>query len=143
MLPSGTQKIAGVDILRTFSWPGGAAGYVISQGAAKLVVESGELEHKVADQALLDPYEPLARKLRLRQSNPGLVVQAGNLESKASVASSDIPHGSRDLAEKPYYWQRLPYVIARWIHRDIVVGAQKNWFQIVHGARKRHIPFLE
>jgi len=143
MLPSSAGTLVGVEILRTFSWPGGSAGYIISRAAAKTVIDSGELQHKAADQALLDPYEPLARRLSLRQCNPGLVVQTDRLKSaEVPDMGSDITHGSRDDAERPYFWRRLPFVVVRWVRRDIIVGAQKAWFQYVRGAKKQFIPFL-
>lgn len=135
--------IGGVAICSSYSPTAGAAGYVVSRRAAGLASAGREMWLKPPDQVFFNPYEPLPRRLVVRQTDPGLCIQTYLLEATGlpDLPSDLVGRNARAVAEAPHFWRRLPHVIAVALERDVVVGAQKAWHQYVGGARKRRIEF--
>jgi len=143
LLASQMPACGGIAIQIPYSWASGSGAYLISRRGAQLAVASEELLRKPADRAMCNPYEPIPRRLGLKQVNPALAVQADRSPG-APRLPSDIGNSRGDgmRLERQYFWRRRPHAIAEWINRDIVIAAQKAWHEHVRGARKQVIPFL-
>jgi GR25 family glycosyltransferase involved in LPS biosynthesis len=141
LLPSRHAEIEGIGLFKAYSWASGAGGYLVSRNAAEQIARSREFWKRPADQVLCNPYEPLPRRLRLLQLNPGLAVQMDRWKGVPAL-SSDLQDERLQVSDsKTDYWRRRPQAISDWVHRDIVVAAQKAWHQYVRGARKQPVPF--
>lgn len=140
-LKSSESAIAGFSICRAFSWEAGRAGYIVSRSGAEALVVAPEMLGKPHDESMFDPYEPLPRRLTVRQLDPALCIQEHILnKAPAPRFASDL---DRREGEVPYapLWLKLWRRTALGFRRDIVIAAQKAWHQYVGGALKRRVEF--
>jgi len=143
--PAEPLHVGGVALRRVHSWSNGAAGYIVSQRAARRIVETRAMLRVQTDRVLFNPYEFVAReKLVMRHTDPAFCIQADRLErGHGSVAVSDIgkARSHRDEAERAIFPRRILHDLREAYGRDIRIGLQKAWRQYARGARKRIIPF--
>jgi glycosyl transferase, family 25 len=133
---SGTPDIAGIALMRLYSWAVGTCGYIISRMGAEAIAQSPEFRFKPADQVLSNPYEALPRQLGLLQSNPGLAVQAERMDAGTPLGSTINPE-----RDSPQYAGRNAVSFTMSMNRHIVGPARKTWHQYISGARKHDVPF--
>ena len=133
------MAIRGFAICRAYSFEGGRAAYIITRKAAAVIADSREALLFPHDVSMFDPYEPLPRRLRVRQLNPALCIQA------QYVATGDMPRfvdsprpapTAREMGLRAWLRQAI-----RAIRRDTIVAVQKAWHQYVGGATKQRVRF--
>ena len=123
-----------VGLHRYTGWDMGAAGYLVSQEGARLVLASEIIRRTDIDVAMFYDVVELSRRLRPLQASPGLCVQAHNLgDAGQSHARSDLA-GSRS----PSHWWRQA---ARALHRDVVQAVRKAWWRFALGGERKKVPF--
>jgi glycosyl transferase family 25 len=145
-LKTAALALGSIELMRPYSWEGGAAGYVLSRRGAQLMAASDVLTYQLPDMALFQPFGPLGRRLALYQACPALCIQS-HLRKTATFAGfgSDLPYGVPKPATPPSLGKRLGDAIAdigNVLHRELVLGSQRTLHQLL-GAKKRVIPFLE
>lgn len=144
LLPRGDAEIGEFALHRLFSTGGAAAGYVISRKGAKRVLAGEEVLFDLTDQALFNPYGPIARDLAVRQLVPALVIQEDRLGRRADrIATSDLEgtRRHRDLIDRANFWRRTHYNFPDFVARDIVLPLRNVWLRLTRGAAKRDVPF--
>jgi len=143
--PAEPLHVGDVALRRVHSWSNGAAGYIVSQRAARRIIETGAMLRVQTDRVLFNPYEFIAReKVVMRHTDPALCIQADRLEqSQAGIALSDIgkARSHRHEIERALFPQRILHDLREVLHRDIRIGLQKAWHEHAGGARKQIIPF--
>ncbi|RYE08549.1 MAG: glycosyltransferase family 25 protein [Hyphomicrobiales bacterium] len=130
----------GYNICRPYSFEGGRAGYIVTRLAAEIISSSREVRRLPHDKAMFDPYEPLPRRLRVRQLSPALVAQAQYVargDEPRFVGAPRQPPTPREMGL--HGWLQFA---ARAVRRDTTVAVQKAWHQYVGGAKKQRVPFL-
>ncbi|MEQ1900853.1 MAG: glycosyltransferase family 25 protein [Devosia sp.] len=140
-LKSASPKIGGHSICRAYSWEAGRAGYIVSRSGAAEMLAAPEMLRKPHDESMFDPYEPLPRRLIVRQLDPALCIQEHVLNrAPAPRFASDL---DKRIGEVPFapLWLRLWRRTVLGFRRDIVIAAQKTWHQYGGGARKRRVQF--
>lgn len=140
-LKASEPAIAGFAICRAYSWEAGSAGYIVSRRGAEALVAAPEMLSKPLDESMFDPYEPLPRRLAVRQLEPALCIQEP-IFSKAPAPrfASDLARREGEIPHAPF-WLKLWRRTALGFRRDIVIAAQKAWHQYVGGAHKRRVEF--
>ena len=101
----------GHTLRRLLSWHGGAAGYVVSRGAARRLLRLTDPLHDPVDQILFNPMSSICASLTVLQAVPGLCMQRNILERQAegSVFGTTIDrHKSRGLL-----WRHGPWIDLR------------------------------
>lgn len=144
LLPRGDAQIGEFAIHRMLSTGGAAAGYVMSRKGAARVLAGEEVLFDLTDQALFNPYAPIARDLTVRQLVPALVVQEDRLGQRADrIANSDLEstRRHRDLIDKANFWRRAHYNFVDFVARDIALPLRNVWLRLTLGAAKRDVPF--
>lgn len=144
LLPRGDTKIGEFAMHRLFSTGGAAAGYVISRKGAERVLAGEEVLFDLTDQALFNPYAPLARDLTVRQLVPALVIQEDRLDQHADrIAHSDLEGTrlNRDQIDRANFWRRARYNFPDFVARDIIMPMRNFWLRLTLGAAKRDVPF--
>ena len=144
LLPDPDRHLPGFEILRPFSWTGGAAGYIISRKAAERISGAPDLRFKQTDRVMFNPYERLVRKLVMRHLAPALCIQsdrAGALSETVWSSAIQTDRAGRAEQERAHFWRRLPHKLADMYETEIRIGSQKLFFQHVLGARKQVIDF--
>jgi glycosyl transferase family 25 len=145
--PGNDGHIGPVALRQSFSWAAGSAGYVISRHGAAIVLASRAIRETQVDRALFNPYEPLARRITTRHADPGLCIQdhrvPGHAAAQTTSAASSIGAERRGRAaiEHTNRWRRLPFILGHWADRELRIGPQKLWHQLIGGAKKQHIRF--
>lgn len=133
-------------IMRSISFTGGAAGYVLSRRAAETLLREKDMFFKQSDRVMFNPFERLHSRLRMRHLVPALCVQTDRL-----VAGS-MPNLRSDIAVAREGRQKLesPFLAARLLHMffdvcryEILAGLRKLSLQYVKGVRKMDVPFSD
>jgi glycosyl transferase family 25 len=142
----GTPIMVGRTALRqVHSYAAGAAGYIVSRRTAERLVRQDWMRRIQTDSLLFNPYARLVRSgLVMRHADPALCVQLEMLRPADTGAASNIgaARSSRaDLERGLTAPVRLLHRLRTHYERDILMGVQKSWHQLVGGARKRTIPF--
>ncbi|MEO8882201.1 MAG: glycosyltransferase family 25 protein, partial [Devosia sp.] len=90
--PGEPLRVGGIALRRVYSWSNGAAGYIVSQHAARRIVEARAMLSAQTDRVLFNPFEFVAReKLVMRHTDPAFCIQADRLEqNQDGIAISDI-----------------------------------------------------
>jgi len=102
------------------------------------------MRRMASDEAMFNPFRPLARKLRMVVADPGLCMQADRLpreEDAALTSRVGEARQTRAQIEAGHYWRRLTWRAVCILDRDIRMGVQKTWHQKVGGARKQVVAF--
>jgi glycosyl transferase family 25 len=135
--PTDTE-ILGFSICRAYSFEGGRAAYIITRKAAAVIVRSREVLLLPHDVSMFDPYEPLPRRLDVRQLNPALCIQAQYVATgKSRFLGSPRPAPTaREMGLRA--WLRQAW---RAVRRDTIVAVQKAWHQHVRGAKKQRVVY--
>ena len=141
--PDEPHRIGGVSLHKVLSWSSGAAGYVISRRGALRAIETNWIRETPADEALFNPFKPLLRgNLVLLLSDPALCIQTERLES-ATGHASDLVNGRayRQQIDRSGFPRRIIRGLRLRYDRDVRMGVQKTWHQVIGGARKRYIRY--
>jgi len=137
MSPS-VAEYAGATLHRYTGWERGAAGYLVSQEGAKLILADARPRLKEIDVQLFFDTSSLCRHLRPLQANPALCIQVSNRKQHAGR-----PYVSSDLmparTERPSPLRML----AKALHRDVVLGGKKAWRRAIEGAVRMRVPYAE
>lgn len=133
--------VLGFDICRAYSFEGGRAGYILTRHAAETIVSGRDVRRVPHDIAMFDPYQPLARRLRIRQLRPALIRQAQYRTDGNGPRFVDAPGHVWSLREVG--WAAGARRVVAAIRRDTVIAAQKAWHQHVGGAQKQQVEFVE
>lgn len=134
--------LAGIDIVRPYSWEAGAAGYIINRKAAAILARSRVMRRETTDEVILHPFGRHRATYRILQTVPGLCVQShllrgGDVPNLGSDLNSVArpSHSDQSRAARTRRFAKLLF------RREIVMGGQQFVHQLL-GARKRVIPFL-
>ena len=135
--------VAGVEIVHFVGYDSGAGGYIVSRRGAERILDSVAARQRPFDQALFDSEAPMARRIVIRQTVPGLCIQSKETGAGVPLLESDLGNGdARPAAEAPWVWRHRLNRFSRALHRDTITALKKQWFQRVGGAKLLHIPFL-
>jgi len=137
-------EIAGVRLRRPRDYSAGSAGYIVSRRAAETILSRDDMRRMASDEAMFNPFRPLARELRMVIADPGLCMQADRLPDRREAAlASRVGEARQTRAqiEAEHRWQRLPWRVVLILDRDIRMGVQKTWHQKVGGAKKQTVAF--
>ena len=131
----GPERVAGIQLrkFRSTSW--GSAGYVISAGAARKLVNSPRLFNLPMDAALFCPLEKPGCELKLFQADPALCVQLKNADQQHNSEASQ-----SNIYEfiTPATWRGRT---SRW-KRHLRWGVIKGWEMLCKPRyARRTIPF--
>jgi len=129
----------GHTLCRLLSWHGGAAGYVISRGAAQRLLQRTEPIADPVDQVLFNPMSSISSSLMVLQAVPGLCVQRNILERQAegSVFGTTIDrHKSRGLL-----WRHGPWIDLRRAWKKHLERRLRRRLARLPGHELRSVPF--
>jgi len=144
LVDAGDTPIAEHAIQRALSFTGGAAGYVVSRRAAKILLEEEDLFFKISDRVMFNPYERLHHRLVMRHVVPALCVQLDRLpENHGSAFQSNLApsRAARVEAERPYRLARLGHVIVDILRYEVLGGIRKTAEQLLRRVEKQLVPF--
>lgn len=127
--------IGGVRLHRYIGYDIGSAGYLISAGAARVVLASPEPRRRDIDVAMFNDLSPLARQLKPLQANPALCIQAQSLSHENAYAQSDLTPLRTPSQLSP--WGRLRVAF----QRDVSQQVRKGWRRLAHGGIRTRVPF--
>lgn len=128
---------------RLISWCAGSAGYIVTAEAAARLSSSSCMRRFVADDALFNPYRLIARQFVVRQLTPALCIQTDRQKAVANLSSDIEPERRRRaISETPYYWRSLVRRIGLVLDRDVRMGTQKTWHELIGNAKKQNVPFV-
>lgn len=134
--------VGDVEIVRFIGYDSGAGGYLVSRRGAERVLAAEDARLRPIDQALFDSEAPMARRLVVRQTVPGLCIQSKERGAAMTALESDIGNGdARPVIEAQWAWRHRLSRLSRALHRDTITAAKKQWFQRVSGGRLLCIPF--
>lgn len=130
-------------VLRGFSW--GSGGYMVTPGAARKIIDSGELLRCQTDRALFDPQQRLFGILKLRHLSPALCIQLRLQEKIADFSGSDIyPETShRQTIERSLLAARFHHQVRQFLHEKLIVDLNHIFHERLRGAKKARIGFVE
>jgi glycosyl transferase family 25 len=131
--------IAEIEIVRYLGYDPGSGGYLVSRRGAQKILASRKARERPVDQALFDSFSPLGQRLVLWATIPGLCAQTRANRVGVPELPSDIT-GPAATPNRPTFRNRLHQALTA-VRRDTIVGARKQWFQRVEGARTVRIPF--
>lgn len=139
-MKSAEAELSGLGICRAYSFEGGRAAYIVSREAAGTIATSRAVRRVPHDIAMFDPYQPLARQLKIRQLNPALCMQAQYRTDGDGPRFVDPPGHVWSLGELG--WAGGARRVVGAIRRDTTVAVQKAWHQHIGGAQKQRVEFL-
>lgn len=131
--------VAGVSLVKPYSWEPGAAGYIMSRRAADAFVSNPQMRLR-NDYTLFNPYGWLGRHINARQAVPALCIQSHHLATQQTPdfgSDNRVPQAARFPLSR---WQKLRRELRLFYERDIVVGSRKVLFGLA-GVRKHPIAF--
>lgn len=134
----------GIALRRMYSAHPGTAGYVITRkGAKRLLAERWRYDHAL-DGALFEPKSALFHELVVYQCDPGLVIQADVLETRALPAylRSDL-EAERITRKAPRIAGALPYTLDKLdsFAKDVRKFVQNRCLSRLRGRHMRRIEF--
>lgn len=131
----------GISLRRFRSTTIGAAGYIITESAARKFLGHPEFRRRAIDLVIYDPFEGPGALVSRVLTDPALCQQSGHWDKSATgIGHSDItPDGAKHLypARHPLRYQVGRF--ERWLRRGIR-NAVDHFVQKRHGLERRWVP---